>query len=201
MEKSDQILLEQLLQGKEAAFKELVDLYQKKVYNTCLGFVKNKEEADDLAQEVFIEIFRSIVKFRGESKISTWIYRIAVTKSLQYLRAKSRKKRFAYFTGLFLGAESSISMTDFEHPGVIAENKERSKILFHAIDKLPESQKTAFTLHKLENLSYEEIADIMKKSMSSIESIMHRAKLNLQKDLYNYYSIDQKFYLASASKD
>ena len=76
---------------------------------------------------------------------------------------------------------------------IIAENKERSKIIFQALDKLPESQQTAYTLHKLEGLGYEEIGSIMKKSVSSIESLMHRAKGNLQNYLYDYYNSDRKF--------
>ncbi len=199
MTKSDQILIDELKNGKEAAFRELVDNYQRRVYNTCLGFVKNPEEADDLAQEVFIEIFKSILNFRMESKLSTWIYRIAVSKSLQYLRTTKRKKRFAYLRSFFED-NSSHEIVDYIHPGIIAENQERSRILYQAIDKLPESQRTAYTLHKLEDLSYEEIADIMQKSISSIESIMHRAKMNLQADLYNYYHSEHKLSNASASK-
>ncbi|MDZ7606160.1 MAG: RNA polymerase sigma factor [Cyclobacteriaceae bacterium] len=192
MTRSDLTLIEELKQGKEAAFRELVDTYQRKVYNTCLGFVKNPAEADDLAQEVFIEIFRSILHFRMESKLSTWIYRIAVSKSLQYLRSMKRKKRLAFFVSFFSDGTHE-AVVDYIHPGVIAENKERSRLLFEAIEKLPETQRTAYTLHKLEDLSYEEIADIMQKSVSSIESIMHRAKMNLQADLYNYYNADRKF--------
>jgi len=195
----DQNLIEELMQGRDWAFKALVDDYQQRVYNTCLGFVKNPEDADDLTQEVFIEVFRSILKFRMESKLSTWIYRIAVTKSLESLRARKRKKRFAILRSLFDTDNSAIEIPDFNHPGVIAENKERSKIIFQALDKLPESQQTAYTLHKLEGLDYEEIASIMKKSVSSIESLMHRAKSNLQNYLYDYYNSDRKFNSEKAS--
>lgn len=200
MEKSDEVFIEELKQGKQSAFKALVDNYQQRVYNTCLGFVKNPEEADDLTQEVYIEIFRSILKFRMDSKLSTWIYRIAVTKSLESLRAKKRKKRFAVLRSLFYQDDSALEIPDYEHPGVIAENKERSKIIFQAMEKLPESQRTAYTLHKVEGLSYEEISNIMKKSISSIEAIMHRAKSNLQKYLYDYYSSDHKVNPEIASK-
>jgi len=200
MGRSDEVFIEELKQGKQSAFKELVDNYQQKVYNTCLGFVKNPEEADDLTQEVYIEIFRSILHFRMDSKLSTWIYRIAVTKSLESLRAKKRKKRFAILRSLFYQDDSALEIPDFEHPGVIAENKERSKIIFQAMDKLPESQRTAYTLHKVEGLSYEEVSNIMKKSVSSVESIMHRAKANLQKYLYDYYNSDHKVNPEMASK-
>lgn len=192
METTDQQLIEELKLGRDWAFKTLVEKHQQRVYNTCLGFVKNPEDADDLTQEVFIEVFRSILKFRMESKLSTWIYRISVTKSLEYLRSRKRKKRFAVFYSLFDSSEKVYDPPDFNHPGIIAENKERSMVIFEAMDKLPESQQTAYTLHKLEGLSYEEIAEIMQKSVSSVESIMHRAKSNLQKYLYEYYESDRK---------
>jgi len=195
----DQKLIDELIQGGDRAFNTLVEKYQQRVYNTCLGFVKNPEDADDLTQEVFIEVFRSILKFRMESKLSTWIYRIAVTKSLESLRARKRKKRFALFRSLFNSDNSVIDIPDFNHPGIIAENNERSIIIFQAMDKLPESQNIAYTLHKLEGLSYEEIARIMKKTVSSVESIMHRAKSNLHKYLYDYYNSDRKYYQEKAS--
>jgi RNA polymerase sigma-70 factor (ECF subfamily) len=192
METTDQQLIEELKLGRDWAFKSLVDKHQQRIYNTCLGFVKNPEDADDLTQEVFIEVFRSILKFRMESKLSTWIYRIAVTKSLESLRSRQRKKRFAVFYSLFDSEKKAYDPPDFNHPGIIAENKERSKVIFEAMDKLPESQQTAYTLHKLEGLGYEEIAEIMQKSVSSVESIMHRAKSNLQKYLYDFYESDRK---------
>lgn len=200
----DQILIDELKQGKDRAFKELVERYQQRVYNTCLGFTKNPEDADDLTQEVYIEVFRSILKFRMDSQLSTWIYRIAVNKSLETLRAKKRKKRFAQLRSFFYSDNSVIEVPDFVHPGVIAENKERSKILFQAMEKLPESQRIAYTLHKVEGLGYDEIANIMKKTVSSVESIMHRAKNNLQKSLYGYYyeenMEDRKYSALKASK-
>lgn len=86
------------------------------------------------------------------------------------------------------GFEPAVQIPDFNHPGVIAEKKEQAGILLAAIDKLPENQKIAFTLHKMEDLSYEEIAEVMSKSVSSVESLMHRAKNNLRKQLTNYFN-------------
>jgi RNA polymerase sigma-70 factor (ECF subfamily) len=82
---------------------------------------------------------------------------------------------------------SEYDVPDFNHPGVLAENREKAGILFQAIGKLPENQRIAFTLHKLEDLSYGQISEIMRKSVSSVESLMHRAKTNLKKELYHYY--------------
>ena len=188
MAKADHILVSELKNGDEDAFRELVDIYQDRIYNTCIGFVRDPEDADDLTQDVFIEIYNSIGKFRGDAKLSTWIYRITVNKSLEHLRKMKRKKKSGFI--LWSHDEESdfnVEVPDFDHPGILAENKERAKILFRAIEKLPENQKIAFTLHKVEDLSYEQISDVMQKSLSSVESLMHRAKINLRKKLYNYY--------------
>lgn len=189
MRKTDRILVDELKDGDEGAFKQLVDDYQDRVYNTCISFVKNADDADDLTQEVFIEVFNSIHKFREKAKLSTWIYRITVNKSLEYLRKMKRKKRSGFLH--WIGnedQESKLQVPDFNHPGVLAENREKARILFGAIENLPEAQRIAFTLHKMEDLSYEQIADVMQKSLSSIESLMHRAKINLKKELYDYYN-------------
>jgi RNA polymerase sigma factor (sigma-70 family) len=158
------------------------------VYNTVLGVVQQPEEAEDVTQEVFIQVFESIGQFKGDSKLSTWLYRIAVTKSLDHLRKKKRKKRFAFLQSLFGVNEEEVRQDpDFHHPGVALENKEKAAVLFKAIDKLPENQKAAFTLHKLEGLSYQEVAEVLETSVSSVESLMHRAKGNLRKLLEDYY--------------
>ncbi len=190
MIESENDLIELLKQGDEAAFRQLVEKNQDKVYNTCLGFIRNQEEADDLTQEVFIEIYKSINTFRGESKLTTWMYRIAVTKSLEYLRSRKRKKRFAVLKSLVYSEDESFKdIPDYIHPGILLENQERAKILLQAIDRLPENQRIAFTLSKIEGLSYEEIAAIIGKSVASVESLMHRARLKLQNYLYKYYNL------------
>src|ERR1044072_6075651 len=89
--------------GDQQAFELLVSEFQAKVYNTCLGLVQSPEDAEDISQEVFIAVFQSIGSFREQSSLSTWIYRIAVTRSLEFLRSKKRRKLFAFFQILFAG--------------------------------------------------------------------------------------------------
>jgi len=185
--------IQQLKQKDERAFSELVKQFSDKVYNTAMDILQNEEDARDISQEVFVEIFQSIQSFKGESKLSTWIYRITVTKSLEHIRKKNRSKRLAIVQSLF-GKENSLPVQDqshFYHPGVRLENKERTAILFKAIDRLPENQKTAFILHKLEHLSYVEISDVMQVSLSSVESLLVRAKQNLRRLLSKYYTENQ----------
>lgn len=181
-------LIPKLIAGDHQAFRMLVEAFQEKVLNTCYGFVHNKEEAEDLTQEVFIEIFRSIGKFRGDAKLSTWVYRIAVSKSLEEIRKRKRQKRAAYFkslVGLEGAAQKVASPT--HNPHQTLESKQRSEIMQQTLEKLPKNQRIAFTLHKYEGLSYQEIADVMGLSLSAIESLMHRGKVNLKQRLTVYY--------------
>ena len=185
---SEWILIEQLKQGDETAFKTIVETWQDMVYNTALGIVQNPEDAEDIAQEVFVQVYESIHSFKGEAKFSTWLYKITVTKTMDHLRRKKRKKRFAFVQSLF-GANDEIAHDppDFHHPGVALDKKETAAELFKAIDQLPENQKIAFTLNKLEGLNYQEVSEIMNTTVPSIESLLHRAKNNLKKLLEIYY--------------
>jgi RNA polymerase sigma factor (sigma-70 family) len=184
----------QLKNGDPAAYRELVDHFRDRVYNTALALVRNAEDAQDVSQEVFIGVFQSAGSFRGDARLSTWVYRITVQKSLEHIRNARRKKRGGVLMSL-LGREHLLPVetnAPFYHPGVKLENKERAAILFQAIGQLNENQQTAFTLHKVEALSYAEIAEIMKISVSSVESLMFRAKQNLRKILGEYYEKNER---------
>ena len=183
-------LIRAIQNGDEQAFKQLVDRYQLLVRSTCLNFVHDKHDAEDLAQEVFIEVFRSASKFRGESKLLTWIYRITVNKSLNFQRDNKRRSFFQSIGDALFGSEKMLGVSTVSAEGQLEqdlENKERKEQIYRAIEELPERQKIAFRLSKLDDLSYQEIAEIMQLSLSSVESLIHRAKLNLQKKLYQCY--------------
>jgi RNA polymerase sigma-70 factor (ECF subfamily) len=186
---ADRELIKDLKSGHPEAFKKLVGQYQNRVINTCHGFLQNKEDAEDIAQEVFIEIYKSISSFREEAKLSTWIYRISVTKSLDLIRKSKRKKRTGYLRNILRLEDQSehVPAPVKSNPDTILENQERSRILQEAIDSLAENQKVAITLSKYEELTNKEIADIMGTTLSSVEALIHRAKRNLRKKLHYYY--------------
>lgn len=188
---TEQELIQGLKTGSEHAYKELVDTRQSLVFNTIIGFLQNQEDAEDVAQDVFIKIFESIHQFKGESALSTWIYRVAVTSALEFLRKKKRKKRFGFLRPI-LGEdnEPTVDVPDFHHPGVQLDNKEKAAILFKSIRQLPGNQQIAFILNKVEGLSYQEVANIMQTSLSAIESLLHRAKSNLKEILKNFNNLD-----------
>ena len=192
MEEKELIL--RLKKNDEIAFGFLVDLFSKKVYNTCVGMLQNLEDAQDVTQEIFITIHLNVKDFKEESSLSTWIYRISVNKCLEFIRKKNRKKRSGIFRSIFSfdGEQAIENHSDFSHPGIQLENKERSIILFKAIGLLPEQQQTAYILHKVEQVSYNEIAVIMEVSLSAVESLLFRAKQNLKKHLATYYEQNEK---------
>jgi RNA polymerase sigma-70 factor (ECF subfamily) len=187
---SDIEIIELLKQGNEQAFKKLVETHQKLVVNTCFGMVQNREDAEDIAQDVFIEVYRNIKKFRADSKLSTWLYRIAVNRSLNHIRDNKRNRWFYSFEDEVATKNREIQQlrsSKADQPEFELENKQRAIILHEAISNLPKNQKVAFTLSKYEELSYQEIAEVMELSVSSIESLLFRAKKGLQKKLYKCY--------------
>ena len=177
------------------AYGKLIDDFQQKVFATCISFVPNKDDAEDIAQEVFVEVFKSINKFNGHSKLSTWVYRIATNKCLEFIRKRNTKKRFAFLQSITdneIPMDKTKYFTEMNHHGVLFENKERSETLFKAINQLPEAQKVVFTLSKVDGMSYQEVCDITEKSLSSVESLMFRAKKNLQDTLENFYKNEMR---------
>jgi RNA polymerase sigma factor (sigma-70 family) len=177
-------LIQRLKSGDGMAFRELVESRQSLVFNTVLGFLQNREDAEDVTQ--------AIQQFKGESALSTWVYRVAVTTALEFLRRKKRKKRFGFLSPIF-GEDNqpTLDLPDFEHPGVVLDNREKAGMLFKAIQQLPENQRIAFLLNKLEGLSYHEVSEIMQTSLSAVESLLHRAKSNLKEILKKQYKLDE----------
>jgi len=189
---NDKELFNTIKKDKTAGFKRLVELYQRLVVNTCYGFVHNRQDAEDIAQDVFMEVYRSIDRFRGQSKLSTWLYRISVNKSLNHIRDNKKNTWFQSLDILFSSEDQNAKVqepadTKKNIPDEISENKEMGKYIYEAIASLPENQRIAFTLSKYEDLSYKEIADVMEISLSSVESLIFRAKKNLQKKLIRHY--------------
>ena len=174
------LLLKKVGQRDQAAFRQLYKMFSAKVYNTALSYAQSTPDAEEITQDVFVKIHRSAGKFRGNSSVNTWIYRIAVNASLDFLKKKKR-------LSIFQLSHTPKEKLDFEHPGVLLENKEKSKMLFKVIDTLPETQKTAFILSFIEELPRQEVADIMQTSLKAVESLLQRAKGNLRKRLAKEY--------------
>ena len=183
----DIILVESIKNGYEDSFQKLVETHQNMIFRVCYGFVKNSDDADDLTQEVFIQVFKNINTFRGESGLSTWMYRIAVNKSINFIRQQKIRKVFSPITGLFSNQEAQLNSHFVKTPEQIITDKQTEEALNNAIASLPENQRTAFILHKYEDVPQQKIAEIMNLSVSAVESLIFRAKSNLQQKLNKFY--------------
>ena len=179
-------IIERLKLGNKTVYTEVVERWQNMIYNTALSIVQSDEDAEDITQDVFVTLYERIQDFREESSLSTWLYSITVRKALDFEKKKSRLKHGGFFKKIFAVKESD-EPVNFNHPGILLDNKERAIVLFTALKKLPDKQRIAFTLHKMEGLSYQQIAGIMDTSLYAIESLQVRAKNNLKKILKKYY--------------
>ncbi len=176
-------LLQKLKAGDKAAFSELVRLYSNRVINTCYRFLLDKEDAEDVSQEVFIEVFQSIGSFRGDAKLSTWIYRIAVTRSLDEIKKRNRKKRLSSI-GSFLHLDDVANLiTGGSMPDKKMNEKEKMNAVMQALNTLPDNQRVAFTLSKIEGYTNTEIAGIMNTTTVAVESLIYRAKKKVSNKL------------------
>ena len=185
----EDINIESLKAGDEDAFRQMVDAYGKELFNLCLNIVTQTEDAEDLAQESFIQAYHSIDSFREGAQLKTWLYRIAINKCYDHLRWKKRKKRFALLQPLFNKEEEPIEIpSNFQHPGIVIENKELAKVLYAALESLPDSQQTAFVLYEMQGMDYKQIAETMEMSVPAVESLLFRARAALRKKLSTYYS-------------
>lgn len=166
-------------------FEELYNNHKNLVFNLALQYVQNTEDAQEIAQDVFVVVHQTLASFRNEADPKTWIYRVTINKSLDFIKAKKRQKRFGFLTSLFYPDSNEIKYDQkgFDHPGIEIEQKESLELIFKHINNLPENQKTALILSKIEDKSQKEIADIMKLNVKAVESLIQRAKVSLAKNL------------------
>ena len=162
-------------------FKHIYDTHKDLVYNLALQYSQNPEDAEEITQDVFLNVHKNIDTFQSKSNIKTWIYRIAINTCLDFLKAKKAKKRWTLHAFRQTDKDGNMpEIADFNHPGVELEQKEAMAAIFKAINQLPEKQKTAVILLKIEQLSQVEAAEILKVSPKAIESLFTRAKKNLK---------------------
>ena len=186
-EAEEKALVERLQRHDEAAFNTLVRLYEKSVFRLVLRMLGDRAEAEDVAQDVFVTIFKAISGFRGESKLSTWIYRVATNhckNRIKYLDRRARGKKSELDELSEAGALESASMASsaqIARPDQQAEANQIEKIVRAAIAVLDEDQRELVVLRDVENLSYEEIQAITGLPEGTVKSRLHRARLQLMK--------------------
>ena len=181
---ADAKLIAQLQGRSEAAFRELVERYQARIYRTVFALLRNPEEAEDVAQEVFVEVYQTIGRFRSEAALSTWLYRLATSRALKSRRRARTKKRFAFFTSL-LGLDNEVlhEPPDHAHPHTLLEGQQLLQLLLAHLARLPDQQQIAFTLRHEQELSYAQIAAVLDTTVPAVESLLFRARQTLRKHI------------------
>lgn len=171
----EKILIEKCINRDSNAFESLILKYEGKIYNMCYYLLKNREDASDASQEVCIKIYKSINKFKGDSKFSTWIYRITYNTCLDYI--KKRKDELSYEEVL-----STDSNIESKTEGII-EARELKFELKRCILKLNNDFKTVIILRDIEGLSYQEIAEVLNIEVGTVKSRINRAREAFKNEL------------------
>ncbi len=178
---TDEELVRLIKKGNKTAFDDLVNGYSSRVINIAYSLLGDREEALDAAQEIFIKVYKNIANFRGESSVSTWIYRIAKNVCTDFLR-----KRKAVIISLDddKDDEQKIEIPDeTSSPEEVFERKEKITLVRTAIASLDENQRTVITLFDINGLSYEEIATVLRCPVGTVKSRLYRARDSLRKIL------------------
>ena len=162
-------------------FSEIYSLYNNMVYNLALQYTQTTEDAEEITQDVFVKVHKKFHTFNNQSELKTWVYRIAVNQSLDFIKARNSQKKWHIFSALRIdNASTTFDVPTFNHPGVELEQKESLEFIFKCINQLPDNQKTALILLKIEQLSQAEAAEVMNISSKALESLFQRAKKNLE---------------------
>lgn len=173
---------------EEKQFKKIYDSNIKRIYNLCYGYLHNVEDTEDVTQEIFVKVYKNLKKFKGDSSLQTWIYRIAVNEVLDFIKHRKRKKRFGLVKQIISIDENSENLELPSREAQSLEEFQKREILLNAIRKLNPTQQRALMLFYYGGFNHEEIASIMKKSVASVESLIFRAKRNLRTLLSRFFS-------------
>ena len=182
----------------QPTFEQIVAQYDQKIYALCWYLLKNKPDAQDCTQDIFISIFLNLSTIKEPNRLNSWVYQISVRKCYEFVRRRRRKKRF----GINVPIDDFFSQTLPSHqknPEELQIAAEKSLFFWRAVEGLPIQQQLAYTLYNIEDLSYKEIALAMKTSVSAVESLLYRARQTLAKELEKYHSDERKFWIKKSS--
>lgn len=185
---SNEDLMARIAEGDEDAFEVLVDRHQTSILNLVYRFVGDRTQAKDLAQEVFIRVWQAAGSYQPKAKFTTWIYRITANLCLNELKSSRRRRLFQF---LRFGEDQGNTIEEVlvdasPSPEDLLLSRERSRQISDALQSLPDNQRMALILKRYDDLSYQEIAQIIGCSVSAVESLLVRAKRSLQEKLKNY---------------
>ena len=183
---SDEELVERAKRGDRRAFRMLVDRHKHMVFNVALRMLRNREDAEDAAQEAFLRAFRSIGTFRGQAKFSSWLVRIAINVSLSFAERAHAKQTFAEFQDE--ADEADAHFVDARmNPEEIASRNDFGERIRALVGTLPPRYRAVITLYYLEERSYQEVAEILEIPLGTVKTHLHRAKEHLRKSILEHY--------------
>ncbi len=182
---SDIELMLRTKSGDDGAFSELMRRHYKGVVNYIYRFTNLRDNSEDLAQEVFLRIYRSAGQYRPEAKFSTWLYKIATNVSLTYVKKKSNNN--VSLDEIDDGGDAT-GNPDLDIADDIIYRKEMMNVIFEAMESLPEREKVAIMLCKYEGLSYEEVAQVLECTVGAVKAYVHRGRMKLIERLKPYLS-------------
>lgn len=186
---NDLELIEKVKSGDNSGFNNIILKYQKQVYRFARRLLNEHDDADDVTQEVFIRLYNSINDFRGDSKLSTYIYRITYNLCLNHIKKKNRLQKMH----VNIEQENFLTSGYNSNPEYDFVEREKQKLIRNAFETLPEKQKAVFNMRFYENLTYEEISEITGKSVGGIKSNYFHAfkKIELKIKKSKYYNSDE----------
>jgi RNA polymerase sigma factor (sigma-70 family) len=176
----DAQLLKEIARGNAQAFEQFYDRHKNPVFQWALSHTLFKEDAEEISQDVFLEVLERAASFRGESKVSTWLYRITLNRAADVYRAQHAKKRLAWLNALRISGPSLPEIPFFENPEWSLEQQELALALRKAIAELPRQQREAFLMAYIDQIPQQEIADILGLKLKALESTLQRAKKALR---------------------
>ncbi len=186
----DRELVKRILGGDQVAMRELVVKYQDLVVNTCFQVLHNRPDAEDVAQDVFLEAYRSLGSLRSESSLSYWLYRISLNKSINQYNKNRIFRKVIRLDHIEDPGESRKDLVNQKVDDPVQqdlEEEEKLEVIIRMIDTLPVRQRKAFILHHIERLSYKEIGEVLQLSLSSVESLIFRARTTLKEKCRAFY--------------
>lgn len=184
----DRHLVERAQNGDKEAFRQLVIAYQERIFTVVRGMVRNQEDAQDIAQDVFIKAYGSLPSFQGQSSFYTWLYRIAVNMTIDHRRKRGRRQESSFDEKFDQDAAEGADIPESQSlsPQRAILDKELGVKIRLAMESLPEDQRTAIVLRELEGLSYKEIADMMECSQGTVMSRLFYGRKKLQEILKDF---------------
>lgn len=180
MSRGDDLLVEKALAKDGEAFRQLYEKYVKKIYNLVYRLLKDKQDVDEVTQEVFFQAYKNLPRFQGKSQFYTWLYRVATNTALQFRRKKNRRRGDSSYENLEENAPQVLKPSESGDPSGEVERRERRDRIRAAIRSLPHNQRVVMVLGPIQGLSYEEISGVLGVSVTVIKGRLHRARENLR---------------------